>query len=242
MPDPWQLLQSGQIWSSPAGTLGLGGIGAQQGLGELALEDPAVQQATLTLGIRSLNPGVAFGDGRIYAQLTFGIGAANEVALVDWTATTTVSLPVGKVNVVAIQTDAFGHPAVVDLNGFAVNPVQTINTPITLTASLAAVPRSSQAMPTLTQTVNVQAGGGPVIMRPPQRAKRVLIGDPRGQVLSDLQVTIGGSNALNFFQLVNPADSIIRTEGVIIPGGADVVALTSVAGVFGVPVCWLLDG
>jgi hypothetical protein len=242
MPDPWQKLQSGQIWSSAAGTVGLGGIGNQQGLGELALEDPSVQEATLTLGIRSLNPGLAFGDGRIYAQLTFGIGAASEVALVDWTATTTISLPVGKVNVVAIQTDAFGHPAIIDLNGFAVNPLQVINVPITLTASLAAVPRSSQGMPTLTQTVRVDAGGGATILRPPQRAKRVLVGDPRGQVASDLQVTLGGSNSFNFFQLGNAADSIIRTEGVIIPGGDDVVSLTSVAGVLGVPVCWLLDG
>ncbi len=242
MPDPWQLLQSGQIWSSPNGTVGLGGIGAQQTLGELALEDQSVQVATLTLGVRSLNPGVAFGDGRIYALLTFGIGTANEIALVDWTATTTISLPVGRVNVTAIQTDAFGHPAVVDLNGFAPNPAQVINVPVTLTASLAAGSRSSQGFPTLSQTVNVAAGGGPTILRPPQRAKRVLVGDNRGQVASDLQVTIGGAFSINFFQLANPADSIIRTEGVIIPGGADVVALTSAAGVFGVPVCWLLDG
>lgn len=242
MPDYWQKLNSGQIWSSTQGVAGLGGFGFQQSLGELGLDDPSVQEATLTLGIRNLNPGLAFGDGRIYAQLTFGIGAANEVMLVDWTATTTISLPVGKVNVTAIQTDAFGHPAITDLNGFAPVPAQTINVPITLTASLAAGPRSSPAMPTLTQTIGIPPGGGPVILRPPQRAKRVLVGDHRGQVASDLQVTIGGSLSFNFFQLANPADSIIRTEGVIIPGGDDVVALTSAAGVLGVPVCWLLDG
>ena len=233
---------SGQTWSSPIGTIGLGGVGQQVTLGELQLENPQAQLATLTLGIRNLNPAVAFGDGRLYALITFGIGSANETALLDWTATTTITIPAGKVNVTAIQVDAYGHPAATDLIGLATNFAQVINVPIALTASLAAAPRSSPAMATLTQTIPQLFPATPVTLRPPQRTKRVLVGDVRGQAGSDLQVTVGGSASQNVFQLGNPADSRIRTDGVVLPGGDDIVTLVSAAGVLQVPVCWLLDG
>lgn len=234
-------VMSGLTWSSPAGVAGLGGMGVVVGVGELELEDTSAQEATLTLGIKNLNPALAFGDGRLYAQIVFGIGSASETVLVDWTATTTITLPVGKVNVTAIQVDAYGHPAATDLAGFAPNPAQTINVPIALTASLAAGQRSSGGMPTLSQTVSLPALG-PIPFRPPQRAKRILVGDVRGQAGSDLQVMVSGSASFNMFQLGNAADSIIRTEGVVIPGGDDIISLTSAAGVLGVPICWLLDG
>jgi hypothetical protein len=240
--DFYGVAMSGRTWSSPAGTNGVGGLGAMVALGELELEDPSAQLATLTLGIRNLNPALAFGDGRLYARIDFGIGSANETALLDWTSTTTITIPAGKVTVTAIQVDAYGHPAATDLIGLAPNPAQTINVPIALTASLAVGPRSSTGMPTLTQTIGQLFPAAPVVMRPPQRTKRVLVGDVRGQAGSDLQVTVGGSASQNVFQLGNAADSIIRTEGVVLPGGDDIVALVSAAGVLQVPVCWLLDG
>lgn len=234
-------VMSGVTWSSAAGVAGLGGMGQQVGVGELELEDNSAQEATLTLGIRNLNPALAFGDGRLYAQIVFGIGSATETMLLDWTATTTITLPVGKVYVTAIQVDAYGHPAATDLAGFAPNPLQSINVPIALTASLAAGQRSSGGMPTLSQTVNLPPIG-PIPFRPPQRAKRVLVGDHRGQVASDLEVIVSGSASANRFQLANAADSIIRSEGVVIPGGDDIITLVSAGGVNLVPICWLLDG
>jgi hypothetical protein len=69
----------------------------------------------------------------------------------------------------------------------------------------------------------------------------VIIGDHRGQAGSDLTVTIAGTNSFNFFDLANAADSMIRTEGVVLQGGTSDVTLNS-AGVFGVPVTWVLDG
>jgi hypothetical protein len=235
------LLKSGLTWSSPQGTVGLGGFGRQATIGELSLPDPLPQISTLTLTMKSLNPNIAFGDGRLYAQLTFGIGAATETIFVDWTQTQTIALPAGKVNVTAVQADAFGHPFLLDSNGFTPDPTQTIQIPIQLTASLASGIRPGIFPPILTQTAGRLFPADVHLYVPPPRAKRVLVGDVRGQALSDLQVQLGGSASFNIFNLGNAADSMIRTEGVIIPGN-DAMQLSSAAGVIGVVICWLLDG
>lgn len=235
------LLRAGLTWSSPQGVLGLGGFGAQATVGELSLADPYPQLSTLTLTMKSLNPTVAFGEGRLYAQVTFGIGAATETIFVDWTQTQTITLPAGKVNITAVQADAFGHPFLLDSNGFASNPAQTVQVPVQLTASLAAGIRPGIFPPMLTQTAGRLFPADVHLYVPPPRAKRVLVGDVRGQALSDLQVQLQGSASFNTFNLGNAADSMVRTEGVVIPGN-DAVQISSAAGVIGVVVCWLLDG
>jgi hypothetical protein len=236
------LLKSGLTWSPPvAGVLGVGGYGAEVNVGELSLSDPTPQLSTLSLSMTSLNPNVAFGDGRLYAKITFGIGAATETILVDWIQGQTIVLPAGKVNIVAVQADAFGHPFILDSNGYAPNLAQTINVPLRLTASLAYGIRPGIFPPTLTQTAGQLFPAAPALYIPPARAKRVLVGDVRGQALSDLQVDLQGAASFNILNLGNAADSVVRTEGVVIPGN-DQMQLTSAAGVIGVVICWLLDG
>lgn len=246
---------SGITWSSPAGVFALGGVGQQVNIGELEVQpsktitrygleqtDPIPQVATITLGIRTQNPGVALSaGGRLYAWIKYGVGNSNEEVMIDWLEQQSITLPAGKFTIVACQADAYGLPFVSNIAGFVVNPAQVFNAGIILNASVTAGVRSSASSPTLTQTVDVAPGVFVVNMRVPQRAKRVLVGDHRGQAGSDLTVTVAGTLAINYFDLANAADSAIRTEGVVLPGGTEGLSLNS-AGVFGLPVCWILDG
>ena len=243
MVDYWQTIQSGQIWSTPVGALGLGGIGSEVNLGELALNDSSgtqvEQEAVLTLGLqRPLD--VNWGGGRIYAKVLFGIGTANQTVYLDWFSGNSIELPVGKCTVTAVQTDMQGAPVMPLPAGYALRPGDTVDTRVILTASLAAGERASIAAPTLSQTFDFAAGILTVIRVPP-RAKHVVIGDPRGQVASDLRVEILGSNGINRFFLVNPADSPIRTTGVVL-GQADNLQILSPAGIASIPITWLLEG
>lgn len=242
MPDYWQKLQSGQIWSSPAGTVGLGGVGREVNLGELGLDDPTAQQACLTLGLQNQTPGLTLGRGRIYAVVRYGIGAACQTVILDWATSNTIELPVGKVNVTAIQVDAKGNPALPMPAGYEnPNNAETIDVPIILTASLSKGPRSSLGMPTLSQTINL-AANTTVPWSVPRRAKRVMVGDIRGQAASDVSAFVIGALAANAYILANAADSAIRTEGVQIQGGADNVQLNSTNGWNGITLVWFLDG
>jgi hypothetical protein len=231
----------GQIWSSPAGVPGLGGVGREQLLGQLQLDNPhEVQQATLTLGLVNRNPGLTIGMGRIYAKVLFGIGGANNTVLLDWT-NQSIVLPVGSCTVTAIQVDSYGAPALDLATGYVLNPLQTIQAELILTACLAAGDRGGQAFPTLTQTLDL-AAGVTTPFQVPARAKRVLVGDQRGQLASDVFALTAGSLALNLFRLANASDSAIRTEGVILPGMCDNVQLNSAGGATNITLCWLLDG
>lgn len=246
---------SGITWSSPAGVFGLGGVGREVNIGELLVQPEETrtmrgpettasipQVATITLGIRNTNPAVFLSaGGRIYARITYGVGNSNEEVLIDWTEQQSITLPAGKFTITACQADALGLPFVNNNFGFILNPAEVFNAGVILNASCVAGVRSSSTFATLTQTVAVPPGAVSVFVRPPQRAKRVIIGDHRGQAGSDLTVTIAGTNSFNFFDLANAADSMIRTEGVVLQGGTSDVTLNS-AGVFGVPVTWVLDG
>lgn len=234
-------LVSGQIWSTPIGQVGLGGVGREVALGELELNDPTVQQAVLTLGLQNLDPGTQLGTGRIYARIQYGIGSANQTVLIDWAQTQSIALPVGKANVTAIQVDAQGLPALFPGTGTVINPLETIDHRIILTTSLAAGERSSVQAPTLTQTINLAAGVAQQYSVP-ARGKRVLVGDARGQAASDLLVFLIGSFSTNGFALANAADSAIRTDGVVLPGLTDNIQITSPGGWNGAVICWLLDG
>lgn len=234
-------LVSGQIWSTPLGQTGLGGVGRQIALGELELVDPDVQQAVLTLGLQNLEPGVTLGMGRIYAIVQYGIGSANQTVILDWAQTQSISLPVGKCNVTAMEVDAKGAPLISLPAGYVVNPAEDIAVRVILTTELAAGDRSSVHAPTLTQTINL-APNTTVPWQVPARAKRVLVGDARGQLATDVTALLVGSLSQNAFVLANAADSAIRTDGVILPGLTDNVQLNSVAGWNGVVLCWLLDG
>jgi len=234
-------LVSGQIWSTPQGQTGIGGVGRQIALGELELIDPNVQQAVLTLGLQNLEPGATLGMGRIYAVVQYGIGSANQTVILDWSQTQSISLPVGKVNVTAMEVDAKGAPLLSMPAGYVVNPAENIAVRVILTTSLAAGDRSSVHAPTLTQTINL-AAGVTVPWQVPARAKRVLVGDIRGQLASDVSAFIIGSLSANAFILANASDSMIRTDGVILPGLTDNVQLNSVGGFNGIALCWLLDG
>jgi hypothetical protein len=241
MPGKMSILHSGQIWSSPTGTNGLGGVGRSVALGELALEDPTCQQATLTLGYQNMNPGATLGQGRIYAIIKYGIGAANQTVAIDWCQGQTICLPAGKVHVTALQVDSKGAPWIPLPAGYSVTPAEDIAVPVILTASLAAGSRSSISHPTLSQSVNI-AAGATIPWQCPVRAKRVLVSDSRGQGATDLTARVVGSLANAFYNLANAADSAIRTDGVVLGGLADNVQLASVAGVINVSLCWMLDG
>jgi hypothetical protein len=235
-------VMSGQIWSTPPGQTGLGGIGSQVSLGELELESEPAQQAVLSLGLQNLEPNVAIGDGRIYGVVKYGIGSASQNVILDWALGQSISLPVGKATVTAVQVDAKGVPLLpMPSAAYTLNPFEVMNTRLVLTASLAAGDRTSSQSPTLTQSINLFAGVG-VRWEAPARAKAVIVGDPRGQVLSDVEVTVVGALGQNMFFLVNPADSAIRTSGVVLHGGTDSVFLLSPGGIIGVVLCWLLDG
>lgn len=234
-------LVSGQIWSSPAGANGLGGVGRQVALGELELADTTVQQAVLTLGLVNRSPGTTLGRGRIYAIVQYGIGSANQTVILDWSQTQSISLPVGKVNVTAMEVDAKGAPLLPMPAGYVVNLAEAIDVPVILTSELAAGDRSSVHAPTLTQTINLGVNIT-VPWQVPARAKRVLVGDIRGQAASDVTAFVVGSLSGNGFVLANAADSAIRTDGVILPGLTDNVQLNSTGGFNGIVLCWMLDG
>jgi hypothetical protein len=234
-------IQSGQIWSSPAGVNGLGGLGREVSLGELELPDspPYPQQATLTLSLQT-QQFVAFlgAGGRIYAKITYGVGAANQTVFLDWSTGTSINLPAGKVNVVACQTDRQGLPF---LRGN--NPIfaDTIAVPIILTSSLTAGSRDSEAYPTLSQTIDI-AAGVPAVLAPPPRAKGLLVSDARGQIGTDITVQVIGAFGVQGYALANAADSAIRTTGITMQGRVDNVQFNSPGGWNGIVVVWLLDG
>lgn len=245
MPDVYGAVQRGQIWSSTAGTTGLGGVGQQVALGELELETPEAQMATLTLGLRSTTSNFVLTTGRVYALIKYGVGAANVEAIVDWTTCNSISLPSGKVNVTAFQVDAKGAPLLplpTAIAGvpYTVDNTQNIGVPLILTAQLAAYERSSQGWPTVTQVLDLQVNIQTLLVAP-VRAKGVIVGDSRGQAGTDITVVVQGNTGTNFYDLANAADSAIRTTGVLL-GGASSISLRSVGGHLGVPVIWLLDG
>lgn len=242
-----EITNSGQIWSSQPGQTGLGGLGIEVSLGDLKLEDDTAQEATLTLTLKAQNPLVSFGLGRIYARVKFGVGTASQTVLLDWSQGTSIVLPCGVCNVAAVQVDSKGAPALpMPIPGegapvYVPNPNDTIDVPVILTACLAAGPRSSVRSPTLTQTVDLPENSGPGWWVP-QRAKGVIVGDPRGIAATDLLVNVTGCGSTNRFSLANAADSSIRTTGILLPGNSEFVTTFSAGGVTGVPICWLLDG
>lgn len=236
-----QRLASGQIWSTPIGMVGLGGVGNQVSLGQFELPSTVAQQATLTLGLTNLAPGFALGTGRIYAIIKYGVGTANQTVILDWAQGTSIALPCGKITVDAMEVDAKGAPIMPMPAGYVVNPAENIAVRVILTASLSVGDRSSLAAPTLTQTINL-AAGVTVPWQVPARGKRVLVGDPRGLLATDVQAFIVGSLSMNTFVLANAGDSAIRTDGVILPGFTDNVQLLSPGGFNGIVLSWLLDG
>lgn len=240
--DQERILKAGQIWSTPVGGTGLGGVGARVGLGELYIQDRDFQQAVLTLGLQNLQPGTTLGKGRIYALIKYGIGTANVTCICDWSQTTSIALPVGRVNVTAVQVDAKGAPLLPMPAGYEVaDATEDMNVRVTLTAQLAPGDRSSVQAPTLSQTINL-AANVTVPWQVPFRGKRVMVGDARGQLGTDVRATVVGSLAANFYLLSNAADSAIRTQGVELQGGADNVQLNSTNGFNGITLCWFLDG
>jgi len=233
-------VMTGQIWSSPAGTNALGGIGREVAMGELELEDSTAQQAVLTLGMQQTDPTGTFGAGRILARLKYGIGSASQTIVIDWALKNAIELPAGKVTITAIQTDAQGWPAIPLPGGLAPRPADGIFTPVILTSSLAAGDRGSVYAPTLTLSYGLPPAGT-IGFQCPAGSKGILVTDPRGQALSDIQVDIFASRGVNRLFLVNPADSAIRTTGVIL-GDASVVELLSPGGIDHVGIVWLLEG
>lgn len=233
-------VMTGQIWSSLAGTNALGGIGREVAMGELELEDTTAQQAVLTLGMQQSDPTGTFGAGRILARIKYGIGSASQTMIIDWALKNAIELPAGKVTITAIQTDAQGWPAIPLPGGLAPRPADGIFTPVILTTSLAAGDRASVHSPTLTLAYGLPPAGA-IGFQCPAGAKGIIVTDPRGQVLSDIQVDVFASRAVNRFFLVNPADSAIRTTGVTL-GDAALVELLSPGGIDHVGIVWLLEG
>ena len=244
VPDIYGAITVGQIWSSPPGVMGLGGIGREVALGELELKDidgkvPFPQMATLTLGLQRPFDN-NWGGGMIYAKIQFGIGAANQTAYIDWYSGNSIALPVGKCTVTAVQTDSQGAPVLPLPAGYALRPADAITTSVILTASLAAFERSSVFAPILSQSFDF-APGILVAMRVPPRAKGLIVGDPRGQALSDLRVELITANGINRFFLANGNDSTIRTTGITL-GNSDYIQVLSPGGIANVPFTWLLEG
>lgn len=230
----------GSIWSSTASG-GLGGYGKRVNVGELKLADQHAQQATLTLGLANLNTSKPMGPGRVYAIVTYGIGASNQTVILDWSQGTSICLPVGVLNVGAIEVNFTGAPALEMPVGFAPPSFHPIVAQFSLTASLSAGPRCSLGMPTLTQSFSLEAGDSfdwPV----PTRAKRVLVGERRTVTTTDLLVSVNGPQCINAYDLADPSDSFVRTNGVSLPGLSDSVTISSASGAKFITLCWFLDG
>jgi len=212
---------------------GLGAIGRQANMGELTLPDYQFpSMSTLLLQMRNLhNPGIDIGPGNIRALAKYAVGAVpNDEVLLDWSFGTSISIPAGKVTLTAIEygVGSGNH---------------NMSVPIFLSAQLVPGPRYSTAAPTLTYSFQLDAGV-PELMPPPARAKRLLVGDVRGQAGSDLVVEIRALNARTMYNLGNAADSAIRTEGVVLPGATTMISITSAGGTGNdlVYACFLLDG
>jgi len=233
------LVHQGLSWRAPyvmgqAPTLGLGGIGVEVNMGELWIEDLAYPQiVTLTLGLTSMNPAlIGLGTGAIRARVIYGVGATNEEVLLDWGTQNSICLPAGKLNITAVEVGKAGLPP------------PNIPVPVLLTAQIAAGPRSSLGWPTLTYSFAL-AAGVPVFQPPPKRAKRLWVGDNRGQAASDVVVNIAANGGFAMYDLSNAADSAIRTEGIALPAACDLITFTSAAGTplaNDLIVCYLLDG
>jgi hypothetical protein len=232
------LTHQGLTWVAPnipgqVMPLGLGGIGRQANMGELTLPDyqfPAM--STLLLQMRNLyNPGINIGPGNIRAIAKYAVGAVpNDEVMLDWTFGTSISLPAGKVTLTAVEYGVGSGN-------------RNIAVPLFLSAQLVPGPRFSTAAPTLTFAFVLTATVAES-MAPPARAKRLLVGDRRGQAASDVIVTIEALNARNTYNLGNAADSAIRTEGVILPGATTMISFVSATGTGNdlITVCFLLDG
>lgn len=243
MNQPLDLVSIGAIWSSPLGVGGLVGetpvtVQSEVTVGSFCLsQDHEAQMCTLILtrkdieNLAALNP--LNDEGRLLAHLTYGVGTATDDVYLDWNYGTSISIPAGKgkVTVNAVQTG-------VALDGSKGGMTQRV----VLTAMLAAGARSSLYAPTLSYFVDVPAGGlVPAIVRIPNRSKRVVVGSNLG-ILSDVVARIFMQGSANLFSLNQPADSLIRTSGVEIPGPATILQLNSVAGESKVTVSFLLDG
>jgi len=212
---------------------GLGGIGRQANMGELSLPNYQYpSMSTLLLQMRNLyNPGIDIGPGNIRALAKYAVGAVpNDEVMLDWTFGTSISIPAGKVTVTAVEYGVGSGN-------------RNIAVPIFLSAQLVPGPRFSTAAPTLTFAFTLAATVAES-MAPPARARRLLVGDRRGQAASDVIVTVTALNARNTYNLGNAADSAIRTEGVVLPGATTMVSFVSAAGTGNdlITVCFLLDG
>lgn len=213
--------------------LGLGGAGRQANLGELSLPAYAFPAlSTVLLHLRNLdNTDRDIGPGNIRALLRYGVGAiANDEVLLDWGYETSISVPAGKVTCTAIE---YG----------TTSGNRNMSSRISLTAQIVPGPRFSRFSPTLTQSFDLGVNIMEALV-PPTRAKGLLVGDSRGIAGTDLQVTVRALDADNLYSLANPADSVIRTTGIVLPSATTQVQFLSPGGTNGklITVCWLLDG
>jgi hypothetical protein len=212
---------------------GLGGAGRVANLGELILPEYAFpSMSTVLLGLRNLdNSDRDIGPGNIRALIKYAVGAVpNDEVLLDWGYETSISVPAGKVALTAIE---YGTGS-----GF-----RNISSRIMLTAQLVPGPRFSTAAPTLTFSFDLGDNIAEFLV-PPARAKRLLVGDWRGIAGTNLQVTVRALDSDNLYDLSNPADSAIRTEGVILPSSTTRIQFLSLGGTNNhlITVCFLLDG
>ncbi len=236
--DQVNLTHTGNSWTAPtisgqSPIFGLGGAGRTANLGELILPDYCFpNMSTVLLGMRNLdNTDRDIGPGNIRALLKYGVGTVpgDEVTL-DWGYETSISIPAGKVSVLATE---YG----------VTSGNRNMSSRIMLTAQIVSGPRFSTMPPSLTFSFDLGVQQTE-IMVPPNRAKRVLVGDPRGIATTDLVVTVKALDANNVYDLSNPADSAIRTEGVVLPGATTQISVSSAAGTAHklIYVCFLLDG
>lgn len=231
----------GRAWSyllvpGQAAINGLGGVGRRISLGDLTLPGSPTsgQMATLVLNVYDIyGREVNLGPGNIRAHVSYGVGAIgkDEVRL-DWGPGTSIQLPAGHCNVDAVEIGTSSG-------------IANISGPIRLSAQLVPGPRMSLGWPTYTDVFALEAQSVVHLVIPPRRAKRLWVGDYRGQAGSDLNVTLhmlGNSTAL--YQLANAADSAIRTDGIVLPGTTTRIDFASAAGTAGnlITACFLLDG
>lgn len=213
---------------------GLGDINVQRMVGEYTLHGPHAT-ARLTLGlIRGIvNPNPPSGTpvfSALYCDVQIGYGTAAYVFSMDWAHGASIVVPAGKVTVYARQ-------------------IGQIDYKIQLSAGVSIMPMGGRVPATFTNYFAMPAKPGAVVLDVPNRARGLIVPKVFTGAPSDFEVTILrgdslGVDVVGFYSHLQPADSAIWTNGIIMAGAANKVQIQSAIGLLAdnANAIFLLDG